>query len=138
FMLSDEESDRVELGNSFAELDGERCFVRCLLTIPVEHYGTWSVGIWHEVSSQDYAHIRKVWDDPELYPALRFFGVVANDVSQDLGLPMTLGATVQLHVVDPDEPPHIEAPQPGELADLLAQGWSQAAFEEYAVARGFL
>jgi hypothetical protein len=32
----------------------------------------------------------------------------------------------------------LEAPATGELADLLSKTWAKAAFENYAVARGFL
>jgi hypothetical protein len=138
FGLDDEQKGRATCGRSFASLDGERFFVRCLLPVPVEDYGTWSVGAWIEVAKADYDHIRKVWDDPEQYPALRFSGVVANDVVTNLDLPVPRGTRVQLHVTNPDAPPAVEAPATGELADLLSKTWPKGEFEAYAVARGFL
>jgi len=139
FALGDEKKkERAELRRNFASLDGERFFVRCLLPVPVEQYGPWCVGMWIEVSKFDYDQVRSAWDDPERYPTLRFTGVVANDAGADLDLPIGRGSKVQLHVPDPDSPPHVEAPTTGELAELLTKTWSKAAFEEYAVARGFL
>ncbi len=49
-----------------------------------------------------------------------------------------LGSKVQVHVPDPETPPRIQAPADGDLAVLLTKPWSKVAFEEYAVARGFL
>lgn len=138
FALGDEKKDRAELRRNFASLDGERFFVRCLLPVPVEGYGTWCVGLWIEVAKSDYDQVSKAWDDPEQYRTLRFVGVVANDVGADLDLPVSPGSKVQLHVPDTGSVPRIEAPATGELADLLSRRWSKASFEEYAIARGFL
>lgn len=124
--------------SSFACLDGERFFVRCLLPVTVEGYGAWCVGVWIEVSKADYTHVRAVWDDPERYPALRFTGVAANNLSEELELPLKLGTKVQLHVADPNTPPRVEAPKTGALAACLSQTWPKADFESYAIKRGFL
>lgn len=138
FALGNERKDRAEIRRNFASLDGERFFLRCLLPVPVEGYGAWCVGLWVEVSKADYDRVWKAWDNPQAYPKLHFPGVVANDVGADLDLPVAPGTEVQLHVPDPDAPPKVEAPVTGELADLLSKTWSRAAFEAYAVARGFL
>lgn len=138
FTLGEEKDSRAEVRRNFASLDGVRFFVRCLLPVPVEEYGDWSVGIWIEVERSVYDHVRRVWDDPDQYPRVRFSGVVANDVAADLDLPVPLGSRVQLHVPDPNAPPKVEIPATGELADLLLKLRSKSAFEEYAVARGFL
>jgi hypothetical protein len=138
FALGDERKTRAEVGRNFASLDGARFFVRCLLPVPVEGYGTWSVGVWIEVAKSDYELVRTTWDDPERYPTVRFSGVVANNIANELDLPLPAGTRVQLHVPDPDAPPKVEAPATGELADLLSKTWPKAAFEEYAVARGYL
>ncbi len=138
FVLADEAKTRAEVRRNFASLDGERFFVRALLPVPVEGYGTWSVGLWIEVSRADYDRILKASDDPGEYGSLRFSGVVANDVYADLDLPVRPGNEVQLHVPDTDAPPKVEAPATGELGALLSKTWPKAAFEDYAVARGFL
>jgi len=138
FALGDAKEERAELRRDFASLDGERFFVRCLLPIPVEHYGTWCVGMWIEVAKCDYARVWKAWDDAELYPTLRFRGVSANDLAAELDVPLAKGSDVQVHVPDPDSPPRIDAPAKSELAELLTKTWSKTAFEEYAIARGFL
>lgn len=141
FALGAEREKRAVLGRSFASLDDKRFFVRCLLPRPVEGYGTWSVGLWIEVSKRDYDQAKLVWDDPIRYPHLRFAGVVANDAKSTPELPdfpIVGGAPVQLRVTDPNEPPKIEAPAVGELADVFARSWGKTAFEEFAVARGFL
>jgi hypothetical protein len=138
FALGDDQKARAELGRSFACLDGERFFVRCLLPLQVESYGPWCVGVSIEVSKADYTHVRAVWDDPELYPTLRFAGVAANDLSEELDLPLKLGSQVQLHVTDPDTPPRIESPNAGALAKRISQTWAKAEFESYAIKRGFL
>jgi len=138
FALGEAKEGRAELGRTFASLDGERFFARCLLTAPVETYGSWSLGLWVEVAKADYDHIRAVWDDPEAYPRLRFSGIVANVVDPSLALPIALGDRVELFVPDPDAPPHVAAPARGALAALIATPWPRLAFETWAVARGFL
>lgn len=136
--LGDVQADRVELGRSFARLDGERCFVRCLLPIPVEEYGHWSVGVWVEVSSADFERCRTAWDDPQLYAQLRFSGTLANDVEADLELAAPIGAEVVVEVPDPEAVPRIGAASPGPLSALLTRPWPKLTFEAYAVSRGFL
>lgn len=138
FTLGDAENERAELRRNFATLDGTRFFVRCLMPVPVEHYGAWCIGVWIEVEKSDYDEAWKAWDDAELYPTLRFTGVIANDVGADLDLPVAKGSVVHVHVPDPDSPPQVEAPSGGELGALLTKTWPKAAFETYAVARGFL
>lgn len=129
----DERRERADTSRNFAALDRARFFVRCLLPVPVEHYGTWCVGLWVEVAEPDYDQVRGAWDDPERYPRVRFTGVLANDIAP-LALPIALGSRVHVHVPDPEAPPMIEATASGDLA----RTWSRVAFEEYAVARGFL
>lgn len=138
FALGEAKEGRAKLGRCFASLDGERFFVRCLLTAPVETYGSWSLGLWVEVAKADYDHVRTVWDDPVEYPRLRFSGVVANVVDPALALPIALGSGVELSVTDPDVPPRVVAPASGELGALIATPWPRLEFEKWAVARGFL
>ncbi len=138
FALGEAKEGRAKLGRCFASLDGERFFVRCLLTAPVETYGSWSLGLWVEVAKADYDHVRTVWDDPVEYPRLRFSGVAANVVDPALALPIALGSGVELSVTDPDVPPRVVAPASGELGALIATPWPRLEFEKWAVARGFL
>jgi hypothetical protein len=109
-----------------------------LLSVPVEHYERWNVGLWIEVTKPDFDRVMRAWDDPRLYADLRFSGRVANDLVADLDLPLASGSQVELHVPAADAPPQIEAPPSGALAARLATPWPRAAFEAYAVARHFL
>jgi hypothetical protein len=136
--LDDKTKGRAEVRRHFATLDGKRFFVRCLLSVPVEGYGTWSVGLWVEVARSDYDRVKKAWRDPDEYPTLKFTGTLANDVGKDLGLPVAPGSKVQLCVPNAGSIPTIAAAGSGELTALLSQTWPRAAFEEYAVAHGFL
>lgn len=138
FSLPPEEETRAVLRRNLAVLDGSRFFVRCLLTIRVEHYGPWSIGLWVEVSKRDYEKIVAAWDDPVRYPKLEFSGSVANDVLHDLALPVPSGVMVELAVPDPDTPPQVSASRDEGVAKLLVQNWPRGEFERYAVARGFL
>ncbi len=133
----DERKQRADLGRNLASLDGARFFVRCLLPVPVEQYGTWCIGMWVEVAKPDYDQVREAWDDPTRYSTIRFAGLIANDVGS-IDLPIALDRNVQVHVPDPETPPQIAAPADGALTEFLTKPWSQAAFEEYAVARGIL
>lgn len=131
FALGKLAATRAEAGRSFASLDGKRFFVRCLLPLPVEHYGTWSVGLWAEVSKADYEHLRAVWEDHAAYAKVRCWGTAANDLAK-LELPLRLGARLELHVPEPDAPPQIAAPA------VMSKPWPRAEFEQFAVPRGFL
>lgn len=136
--LGDAKANRAELGRNFASLDRERFFVGCLLTVPVERYGPWSVGLWIEVATADFDAASRAWDDPATYPTLRFAGVVANDVRADLDLRVAPGCPVELLVPDPDAPPRVMAPAARDLAALLSTTCSRTAFEKCAVERGYL
>lgn len=138
FALGDAEKGRAELGGSFASLDGARFFIRCLLMVPVEAYGSWCLGFWVEVTKADYDHVQAVRDDAEQYPSLRFSGVVANVVDEALALPIALGDRVEVGVRDPEIPPQVIASARGDLAALISTPWPRLAFETWAVARGVL
>lgn len=138
FALGDEKNTRAAYNRNFASLDGQRFFMRCLLPVPVEGYGTWCIGLWLEVTKADHDRARETQDDPESYSRLRFSGALANHVGADLGLPVDLGAELQIYVPDTSERPRVEAPASGELASFLKNEWSKTAFEEFAVAQGIL
>jgi hypothetical protein len=137
FALGDDRTQRAEIRRNFVSLDGARFFVRCLLSIPVEGYDAWSVGLWVEVARTDYEWAWNAWEDPSAYPALHFSGTLANDLAE-LDLPLALGAALRVHVPDPDSVPVIAGGVAGDLAPALTKRWSRRAFEEYAVARGYL
>jgi hypothetical protein len=138
FALGDERQTRAELRGDFASLDGERFFVRCLLPLLIEGYGSWRIGMWVEVSKPDYQRVREAWNVPEQYSALQFSGTIANNVKADLDLPIGLGVDVELHVPNPKGVPMVKASGEGTLTAVLSKEWSKTEFEEYAVARGFL
>ncbi len=132
FELGDARATRAELGRNFVVLDGERHFVRCLLPLDVEEYGSWNVGLWVEVSKADYDHASKVWEDAALYPKLELRGTLANDVATDIGLPIAARSELHVRVVDAEELPQISPPA------SLARQWPKDDFERFAVTRGFL
>jgi hypothetical protein len=138
FALGKDKGVRAKVSRSFCSLDGERFFVRCLLPIPVEGYRQWTIGLWLEVARAEHDRAAAVWDDPERYPALRFSGVIANDVRADLDLPIALGSKVEVAVRDADAAPFVAAARRKPLQQLLSATWSKADFEKYAVERGFL
>ncbi|MBK6688196.1 MAG: hypothetical protein IPG45_27220 [Deltaproteobacteria bacterium] len=90
------------------------------------------------MASPDFDRIGDARDDPQLYPALRFSGTLANDAGAGLELPIPIGAPVAVEVSDPNSAPRISAATLGPLADLLTKTWPKVDFESYAVARGFL
>lgn len=138
FALEEEERGRAETRRHFAVLDGERHFVRCLFPVPVEGYDAWCVGLWIEVAKADYDAVVAAWDEPETYTTLRFVGRVSNDVRAALGLAVSLGDEVMVHVPDADAPPFVESSPVERVAHVLTTPWAKAAFEDFAVARGFL
>ena len=138
FALGDERDERSSTHGSFAALDDQRFFIRCLLPIPIENYGAWCVGLWVEVSKADYDRALQVWEDRDAYPKLRFSGTIANDVASVLDLPIPRGLAIDLHVSDADERPKVVAPARGELGELMTREWPEAEFEAYALPRGFL
>lgn len=138
FALGDDGAPRVDLSRGVATLDGARFFVRCLLPIPVEHYGTWCVGVWVEVSKLDHDRVIEANGSPPSVERTRYSGAIANDLASELELPLALGSRVEWHFAEVHEPPRIAAPAEGDVAKLLSTPWSKSAFESYAVARGFL
>jgi hypothetical protein len=128
--LGAEAAKRAECGKAFASLDGKQFFVRCLVPVEVEGYPVWRAGVWMEVAAPDWQRIREVWDDLERYQRLTFSGAVANDVVGQIGLALEPGARVELHVVDPNEPPLLAAP--------VMPRWQREPFEQFMLARGFL
>lgn len=70
-----ERSPRNQL--NFAER-GDRLFVRALFAIAVSDGPELRVGLWVEVSREDFFGLLKVWDDPAKYVAFRLSGVVEN------------------------------------------------------------
>lgn len=138
FALGDEQQSRASIRHNFVSLDGERFFVRCLLPVRVEGYGTWCVGMWVEVSKPDYERAWEAWDDPKHYEDLQFAGTVANSIATALDLPICVGAKVDVHVSDAEGIPMIRASGEETVVAILSKEWPKPEFEEYAVARGFL
>ncbi len=137
FELGPELEGRAKVDRNLASLDGRRFFVRCMLPVPVEHYGPWTVGLWIEISRPDFESVVKAWNDPVEWEHLKCSGTVAND-GQGLDLPIPLGATVRIHAPHRDEPPYVLSTDSAELSDLLSRTWPRASFEAYAVSRGML
>ena len=138
FALGGERGKRAQLTRSFASLDEKKFYVRCLLPVPVEGYGEWSIGLWVQVERTDYEHLVEVWNDPAEYSKVRFSGVLSNDVAAEIDLPIAIGTELQLHAPDPDRPPTVMASADAKTSDLLSKSWPKADFEAYAVAHGFL
>lgn len=136
--LRDGLEQRAKVSRHFVSLDAKRFFVRCLLDLRVEHYETWSIGVWVEVSKADYERAWAAWEDPEAYAKLRFEGVIANDVAGDLGLPIDRGAKVSVFVPNPVEPPRASGVSGSDLERLQTREWPRDAFERWALSRGLL
>lgn len=128
---------RVRTSQSFARLGDDRFFVRVLLEVEVEYYGTWSVGTWVEVSKEDSSRIGDVWDH-EGYRGLRFAGTLANDLHAAVGLEAEQAGAVECYVTDPDGPPRIDRTRSGPWAAALLATWSRVQFEAFAVPRHML
>ncbi len=138
FALGDGRDERVMQKGGFAVLDDARFFLRCLLPIPVERYGTWCVGLWVELTRADYEEAKGAWNDPPRYASLRCSATIANDLQVALDLPVRRGDAVELYVSDPDAIPMLRSEGDNAVRALLAKEWQATAFEAYAVSRGFL
>lgn len=138
FALGEAAGTRAHVRRNLASLDEERFFVRALLPVQVERYGTWHLGAWYEVSRSDYDALSSAGDDPDASPRLRFAGTLANEVGADLGLPIPRHANVVLHVPDPATPPRVDVAASPDLASLMPMPWSATDFEQFAVVHGFL
>lgn len=136
-LSGEERGDRANIGQNFVKLDGERHFVRALLSFDVEHYGDWSAGLWVEVSAEMFEQVQSVWDHPDRYMALTFAGRLANDLS-GLELPGRIGSGVTLHAVDPEQALRVRDSMDPELQKMRVQAWGRSDFENFAVAHGFL
>jgi hypothetical protein len=128
---------RAQIGRAFVVLDGARHFIRCLVPIAVDGHGEWRPSVWIEVSADDFARAKEVWDDEPRYAQLCFTGTTANSL-QDIALPLRRGTHVTVGVGSPAEPPRLLGSSDSELAERLRTTWAREAFEEYAVDRGFL
>lgn len=137
FALGDDREHRATLDNRFAALDGKRFFVRCLLPIPVEHYGTWTLGVWIELSRNDFDTVLASWDKPDEWALLQCTGTLANS-GASLDLPIPLGSLVSVHGPNPDHPPYVGSSSDAQLSKLLSQTWPRESFEDYAINRGML
>lgn len=137
FALGEERVERTRISRNFVSLDDKRFYVRCLLPVPVELYQTWTVGLWIEVSQEDYEGVWHAWDDPDAWSRLCFNGTLANDATS-LELPVRAGTAVRIHAPDPNTPPQVASTANPALNSLLTNTWRKDAFEEYAVSRGFL
>lgn len=133
----EERKERTKLGRNFAKLDGNRHFVRALLSFDVEHYDDWSVGLWVEVSRDVFDEVYEAWDEPHRYAALAFTGKLANDLAP-LDLPAPLGAEITVHATDPNGALRVKDSAPAKLRQMRARPWDRSSFEKYAVARGIL
>jgi hypothetical protein len=130
--------DRAAVDRNFVSLDGKRYFVRCLLPLQVEGYSPWSIGLWVEVSSIDFARVRLAWDDEQAYPELQFSGTLANDVDAALNLSVPIGERVTVVVDAPDKLPSVTPGETGCVADAMRRVWPKGDFETFAIGRGFL
>jgi hypothetical protein len=132
-----EREKRAQIGKSFIQLDGDRCFVRALLGLPIEHYEEWSIGVWVEVEAATFQRARDAWHDPAQYLSLDFEGVLANDLGP-LDLPAPRGIVVRVRARKADEALRIEDSAHAALRARCREPWDQREFERYAVGRGFL
>jgi hypothetical protein len=132
-----EREQRARIGKVFIILDASRCFVRCLMPIPIEGRDQWSPSVWIEISAEDVARVVQAWNDKARYAELRFAGTTANGLDA-IDLPLPRGALVTLGVGNPEQPPRIVGSSDPKLDELIRKPWARDAFEDYALERGFL
>jgi hypothetical protein len=94
FGLSETEREqRAQVGSDFAALDGERFYVRGLLSIPIPEEGAdFGFGIWVRVDEDVDAELHEHWTDEEAV-GRTFAGELAVELpayGSTLGLPGTL------------------------------------------------
>lgn len=133
---ADERAARVESVRGLVALDGERFFVRCLLPLPVEGYGKWSIGLWVETSREDWHRLREARTEPG-HAWAPLSGVIANDIPEDVGIPVLSRMAVEVGPDDEQIPVVVAVTNP-ELQRRMSVEWPRADFERWAVVRGYL
>ena len=114
FELTEEERGRrawIDPGGDFATLDGNRCFVRALIEVPLsledDRFG-W--GVWVRVGSDDADELIERWVDPEAcgrtYPGLLATDLPAYGATVDEPGMLRLGPVDALPSFELDDPRH--------------------------------
>ena len=100
FALAAEERDRrAQVGPDFAELDGERFYVRGLLSIPIlDEDADFGWGIWARVEAHVDAELREHWTDEDAV-GRSFEGELAVELPA-YGSTLGLAGTLRLRSVD--------------------------------------
>jgi hypothetical protein len=83
FLLDeDERRSRAYVEDDFAVLDGERCFVRALVELPIYgEDGYFGYGAWVEVTKDDVTALGELWHDEDGWRSDAFSGTLANELS---------------------------------------------------------
>ncbi|MEK7466548.1 MAG: DUF2199 domain-containing protein [Planctomycetota bacterium] len=137
FALPVEQRSRQNLQN-FAECEDRR-FVRALLPIRIEDGGELRIGIWVEISRDDFRRLYEVfWDDEKAYVAMSVSGRIENTfriIGENLN-----GILVRMAARTPDECLFVLDSESAWLASLLArpiptESLPDLKFEIFASAR---
>ena len=98
FKLSDEDRDtRCRLIDELAILDETRFFIRGVLPLPVRHRTRpYHLGLWAEVSREDFTRIFELWGDPAQSTEPALSGSLATAVPLH---PETIGLRVAIQLV---------------------------------------
>jgi len=113
---------------NFAEC-GSRLFVRALLPIPISDGSELRIGLWHEVSAEQFFAVMRVfWDDAAEYMRQRVDGQVES--SLEIAGHDVRGARVTLGARSADQCMFVISATPDWLAALLRDGVSAAALPE--------
>jgi len=108
-------------GGDIITVDEIGAFARVLLPITLTGGGRITFGTWLGFLDRDeYERARDCWEDPVAYPALRFRGVIANEIAP---WPRLFCAPVVAAVHNTDEIPYVEEICDLAVGDVLSETW---------------
>ena len=135
FDLEDERrAERAKISTDICMLDSSRMFLRGLLPLPVDgREGPYNIGVWVELSAQDFREIHALWSDPDQASHGPFPGALANEV---YGCRDSRGLALEIRLTGPTTRPEFHLI--GEGHDLIRQqreGITQHQAYEYSERR---
>jgi len=100
--------EKVKQSDDLASIGYDRFFVRCVLPLPVEgRANPYSLGVWAEVTEQDFFKIIDLWNEPEQAQEPAFDATLQNRIPH---LQETCGLHVLLQLTGPKTRPRLTVP----------------------------
>lgn len=118
--------------------DGNGCYcIRGALSIPVETYGFWRMGVWVEISRADFVTIENLGSsDNTMHNPIQLEGQLANIV--DLPhIRLMLGEPVLVQLCRTEHEPIVTLAGSTRAKEMDCT-WEKSSFENYAIQHGFL